>query len=124
MNTRKFEVIAEATTNIAIKGQSFHFAYERNERFKAIKRKLGIGSIVTEFVVDRGHKNGFERHIIYSNGVVLMVNEHSREIITIIVPRQPHIIRYWRGLNRRVPREFEYLLSLARENEMKGYNNL
>lgn len=124
MENRKFEVLAEATQSIVIKGQTIHFSEDRKDRFESIKSKLGRGSIIAEFIVDRGHKNGLERHIIYSNGSILMVNENSRDVITIIVPRQPQIIRYWRGLGMRVPREFEFLLSLARYNEMKGYNYL
>ena len=122
MNT--FSVICEATSNITIKGQSVHFSFDRKERFEAIEKKLGRGSIVAEFVVDKGHINGYERHIIHSNGVVLIVNENTKRVITIIVARQPQIIRYWRGLNRRVPRDLEYLLSVARYNEMRGYNYL
>ena len=111
MNT--FSVICEATSNITIKGQSVHFSFDRKERFEAIEKKLGKGDIVAEFVVDKGHKNGYERHIIHSNGVVLIVNENTKRVITIR-----------RGLNRRVPRDLEFLLSVARQNEINGYNYL
>ena len=90
MNT--FSVICEATSNITIKGQSVHFSFDRKERFEAIEKKLGKGDIVAEFVVDKGHINGYERHIIHSNGVVLIVNENTKRVITIIVARQPSLL--------------------------------
>jgi hypothetical protein len=124
MERKDFRVICEATSNITIKGQSVHFSFDRKERFEAIERKIGSGDIVAEFVVDRSHKNGYERHIIHSNGVVLMVNEHTKRVITIIVARQPQITRYWEGLHRQIPSDLEYLLSVAKQNEMRGYNYL
>lgn len=124
MEKKFFRVIAECSTSIVIKSESFHFSYERKVRRELIFNKLGQGIEVASFVVDKGHINGFERHIIYNNGVILVVNESTKKVVTIMVARVGNIVRYWKDMGRRIPRNLEYLISVARVNEMKGYNYL
>lgn len=45
-------------------------------------------------VVDKGHANGNEIHIIYNNGVIKVYNERTRKFITVLIARVPQIERY------------------------------
>ena len=45
-------------------------------------------------VVDKGHANGEEIHVIYNNGVVKVYNERTRKFITVLIARVPQIERY------------------------------
>ena len=124
-NERKpFNVIKEVNDSISMIAMTSHYAKDRKDRVNAVLAELGVGEFVTSFIVDKGHINGAERHIIYDNGVVLVVNERTRRMITILIARVPQITRYWFGLGQTFPRELGYLLTIARENEMNGLNNL
>ena len=45
-------------------------------------------------IVNKGHKNGQEIHIVYNNGIVKIYNEHTRKFITVLIARVPQIERY------------------------------
>lgn len=45
-------------------------------------------------VVDKGHANGYEVHIVYNNGVVRVYNQTTRKYITCLIARLPQITRY------------------------------
>ena len=45
-------------------------------------------------VVDKGHANGEEIHVVYNNGVVKVYNERTRKFITVLIARVPQIERY------------------------------
>ena len=45
-------------------------------------------------IVDKGHINGFEVHIVYNNGVIKVYNQTTRKYITCLIARLPQILRY------------------------------
>ena len=45
-------------------------------------------------IVNKGHKNGNEIHIVYNNGVVKIYNANSCRFITVLIARVPQIERY------------------------------
>lgn len=45
-------------------------------------------------IVNKGHKNGNEIHLVYNNGVVKIYNANSRKFITVLIARVPQIERY------------------------------
>ena len=45
-------------------------------------------------VVNKGHKNGNEIHLVYNNGVVKIYNERTGKFITVLIARVPQIERY------------------------------
>lgn len=119
-NTSYFRVIAEVSTiDTTIFVKTFHFQYERNARILEFKTKIGSGSIVASFVVDKAHINGYERHIIYDNGIILIVNERSKRIITVIIARPSQIKRYWLNMGLSFPSRLQKVLVNAEINREK-----
>ena len=45
-------------------------------------------------IVDKGHINGYEVHIVYNNGIVKIYNQTTGKYITCLIARLPQIIRY------------------------------
>lgn len=45
-------------------------------------------------VVNKGHENGNEIHIVYNNGIVKIYNANSRKFITVLIARVPQVERY------------------------------
>ena len=45
-------------------------------------------------IVDKGHDNGEEIHVIYNNGVIKIYNARTHKFITVLIAREPQIERY------------------------------
>lgn len=45
-------------------------------------------------IVDKGHKNGKEVHVIYNNGIIKVYNASTHKYITILIAREAQIERY------------------------------
>ena len=45
-------------------------------------------------IVNKGHKNGAEAHVIYNNGVVKVYNANTHKYITMLIAREAQIERY------------------------------
>ena len=45
-------------------------------------------------LIDKGHKNGMEVHVIYNNGIVKVYNARTHKYITVLIARLPQITRY------------------------------
>ena len=76
-------------------GNTSH-AVNRSKRLQIAERLIleESAKVVKIAVVDKGHKNGNEIHIVYNNGVVKVYNEHTRKFITVLIARVPQIERY------------------------------
>lgn len=103
---------------------SKHYECQRSRREKFIDEHFCNGYIVDEFIVNRGHPHGAERHCIINNGVVIIYNLASGKLITKILARPQQIKRYYESTKKKPPLEYEDILKLAREHSILGYNNL
>ena len=76
-------------------GQTSH-AVNRSKRLQIAERSIYEESakVVKIAVIDKGHKNGNEAHVIYNNGVVKIYNERTGRFITVLIARLPQIERY------------------------------
>ena len=76
-------------------GQTSH-AVNRSKRLQIAERLIieESAKVVKIAVVNKGHKNGNEIHIVYNNGVVKVYNENTRKFITVLIARVPQIERY------------------------------
>ena len=76
-------------------GNTSH-ALNRSKRLQIAERLIFEESarVLKIAVVNKGHANGNEVHIVYNNGVVKVYNEHTRKFITVLIARVPQIERY------------------------------
>ena len=76
-------------------GQTSH-AVNRSKRLQIAERLIieESAKVIKIAVVDKGHKNGNEIHIVYNNGVVKVYNKNTRKFITVLIARVPQIERY------------------------------
>lgn len=68
-------------------------------------------------VIDRGHKNGKEVHVIYNNGIVKIYNENTRRFITVLIAREPQIARYQIKVTKTIRKKINAHIA-------KGYNHI
>ena len=66
-------------------------------------------------MVDKGHVNGDEIHVIYNNGVINIYNANTRRHITTLIAREKQITRY--GI-----KPTKTMLKKIREHVARGYN--
>ena len=89
-----FELIGYMETFTAC-GQTSH-AVNRSKRLQIAERLIieESAKVVKIAIVNKGHKNGNEIHIVYNNGVVKVYNENTRKFITVLIARVPQVERY------------------------------
>lgn len=103
---------------------SEHYKTERYRREKFIDKYFSDGRIIDEFIVDRGHPKGAERHCIMDNGVIVIYNFASGKLVTKLLARPQQIKRYYESSGKEPPLEYENILKLARQHNILGYNEL
>jgi len=96
--------------------KSLHYTTERRFRERRIK-EIGEGAIYAEFIVDNGHKNGAERHIITTNGIIIIYNVKTNRLITKLIARPGQIKKYYPDGN--YPQE---IISIALEHAKMKIN--
>ena len=77
------------------------------------------------FMVDRGHKDGKEIHVIKTNAIIEIYNYDKlltgrSGLITKLIARPQQIRRYYSWCGLSAPNS---LLKIAEENEKNGFNN-
>lgn len=98
-------------------------SYDRMKRV-ALAMKLMAEDrayVVAMFSVDKGHRNGNEIHIVYSNGMIVIVNEQTERLITVLFGRSKQIERYFIATNTTVSIN---VLKMGIRNEKMGYNKI
>lgn len=99
---------------------SNHYKRQRCKREKFIRKCCnGDGKIIDEFVVDKGHKNGLERHCVTDTGMIIIYNKDSGKLVSKLIARPQQITRYYIGTDKEPPPS---LLRLAEWHESMGYN--
>ena len=78
-----------------VSGQTSH-AVKRSHRLQVAERLIieESAKVVKIAVVNKGHRNGNEIHLVYNNGIVKIYNANSRKFITVLIARVPQIERY------------------------------
>ena len=89
-----FELIGYMN-NFKAGGHTSH-ALKRSKRLQVAERLIYEESakVLKIAVVNKGHKNGEEVHVVYNNGVVKVYNEHTKKFITVLIARVPQVERY------------------------------
>ena len=89
-----FNVIGYIDT-FATCGKTSHVA-SRSHRLQIAQRLISEESakVYKIAIVDKGHKNGNEIHVIYNNGIVKVYNANTHKFITVLIAREAQIARY------------------------------
>ena len=89
-----FELLGYAD-NFTPCGQTSHVV-KRSKRLQIAERLIieESAKVLKIAVVDKGHANGEEIHVIFNNGVVKIYNERTHKFITVLIARVPQIERY------------------------------
>ena len=112
-----FELIGYAD-NFTPCGHTSHVV-KRSKRLQVAGRLItGESAKVLKIaVVNKGHKNGSEIHIIYNNGIIKVYNERTHKFITVLIARVPQIERY----NVKVTKAMRKKINL---HIKQGYNHI
>ena len=99
-------------------GKTSH-AVKRSKRLQVAERLIieESAKVVKIAIVNKGHKNGDEVHLIYNNGIVKIYNANTRRFITVLIARVPQIERYKIKVTKTMRNKIK--LHIA-----KGYNNI
>ena len=99
-------------------GKTSH-ALNRSKRLQIAERWIleEHAKVVKIAVVNKGHANGNEIHIVYNNGIVKVYNERTCKFITVLIERVPRIERY----NVKVTKAMRKKINMHVKN---GYNHI
>lgn len=96
---------------------SRHWRKDRRERDRIIGR-IGMGTVIKSVVIDRGHVNGPEIHKVTTTGLIIIYNEYSGKMVTILIARPNQIKRYFEN---DAPQD---VLKIAEYHQRMRYNEL
>ena len=102
-----------------MKFETNHYHDDRNDRKSFIAKNIGFGNFVTDFIVDKGHRNGEEIHSVSSTGIITIYNAHTYKTITMLIASPRQLKKLYATRNATPP---EKLLKIAAEHEAKGWN--
>ena len=104
--------------NFTAGGKTSH-AVNRSKRLQIAERLIieESAKVLKIAVVNKGHKNGNEIHLVYNNGIVKIYNANTRKFITVLIARVPQIERY----KIKVTRTMRKKINLHIKN---GYNHI
>ena len=99
---------------------------ERDSRVAAYESLMMLGTeFIGGFIVNKGHINGPELHMINNNGVIYIFNLGSKRLITILGARPQQIKRYYEQLELDIPSEVKDAISKSSDLIRKhNINNL
>ena len=104
--------------NFKAGGNTSH-ALNRSKRLQVAERLIieESAKVIRIAVVDKGHENGEEIHVVYNNGVVKVYNERTRKFITVLIARVPQVERYNVKVTKAMRKKIE-------SHVAKGYNHI
>lgn len=70
-------------------------------------------------IVDKGHRNGEEVHMLFSDGSVRIFNINSGKLVTILIARPAQVFRIRKNYSDRIPRK---VWNIIKSNVDRGLN--
>lgn len=78
--------------------KTVHFKEDRKARENILEELkapiLSVNGKLCIFIVDKGHKNGKEIHVITENAVIHIYNYNSKKYVTGLIARPAQLTRY------------------------------
>lgn len=104
--------------NFTTCGNTSHVV-NRSKRLQIAQRLINeeCAKVVKIAIVNKGHENGNEVHVIYNNGIVKIYNANSHKFITVLIAREPQIKRYQIKITKTMHKKIE-------SHVAQGYNNI
>lgn len=99
-------------------GNTTH-ALNRSKRLQVAERLIieESAKVLKIAVVNKGHANGNEIHLVYNNGIVKIYNANTRKFITVLIARVPQIERYKIKVTRTMRKKINLHIK-------QGYNHI
>ena len=99
-------------------GHTSHVA-KRSKRLQVAERLIieESAKVVKIAVVNKGHKNGNEIHVILNNGIIKVYNARTHKFITVLIARVPQIERYKVKITKTMRKKINLHIK-------QGYNNI
>lgn len=104
--------------NFTTCGNTLHVV-NRSKRLQVAQRLIyeECAKVCKIAVVNKGHENGNEIHVIYNNGIVKIYNANTHKFITVLICRPSQIERYNIKLTKTMKNKIK-------EHITSGYNNI
>ena len=104
--------------NFKAGGTTSH-ALKRSKRLQVAEQLIikESAKVIKIAVIDKGHANGDEIHIVYNNGIVKIYNANTRKFITVLIARVPQIKRYKVKITKTMRNKIKSHIK-------QGYNNI
>lgn len=104
--------------NFTTCGNTAHVV-NRSKRLQVAQRLINEeGAKVCKIaVVNKGHKDGNEVHVIYNNGIIKIYNANTCKFITVLIAREPQIKRYEVKITKTMRKKISAHVE-------QGYNNI
>ena len=89
-----FEIIG--ATNIILYGDETKHIAEITNRIVLVERLLinEDAKPCGAYIINKGHRNGYEIHVVYNNGIIRIYNQKTGKHITDLIARIPQVERY------------------------------
>ena len=75
-------------------------------------------------LIDKGHKNGQELHVLFDDFTIRIFNYNSKKQITFLNARVAQAERLMDMFNRNASKNYPLVVAGCLENERKGLNNV
>lgn len=108
MDNKNFISAQVFTKRIAIRPMMANLTSHISERYDRIKKVIELNDgygVDKIFLVDKGHKDGAELHVVYKSGIIFIFNAITHRFITVLLARKNQIIRLYHECNLRVSYE-------------------
>ena len=105
-SVKDFLSMINDSTGAALHEYTNHFLRDRPTKAKIFNEQVAARNpiISNAFLVNRGHENGPEIHFITNNGIVIVTNSLTNNIVTVLFPREDQIREYYEWIGE-IPSE-------------------
>lgn len=104
--------------NFTTCGSTLHVV-KRSKRLQIAQRLINEedAKVCKIAVVNKGHENGDEVHVIYNNGIIKVYNANTHKFVTVLIARIAQIERYEVKVTKT-------MRSKIKSHIVQGYNHI